>query len=44
MTKRTLLAGLAVLFAFSVTACNTIAGAGKDLQRAGESIQGAAKR
>ncbi|HRO58511.1 MAG TPA: entericidin A/B family lipoprotein [Burkholderiaceae bacterium] len=28
----------------SLGACNTIAGAGKDIERAGETIQGAAKR
>jgi predicted small secreted protein len=28
----------------SLSACNTIAGAGKDIERAGETIQGAAKK
>ena len=37
---------LLLLAAFSMsalTACNTIAGAGKDVQKAGEAIEGAAK-
>jgi len=42
--KRILTALLAGAFALSLAACNTIAGAGKDLEKAGETIQGAAKR
>lgn len=34
-----LLAGLAVL-----TGCNTVAGVGKDMQRAGEAVEDAAKK
>lgn len=29
--------------AFSLSACNTVEGAGKDIERAGEEVQGAAK-
>ncbi|WP_374430914.1 entericidin A/B family lipoprotein [Ideonella dechloratans] len=36
-----LLAGLSVVL---LTACNTIEGMGKDIQKAGESIEGAAKK
>ncbi len=34
----------ATLVGVSLSACNTIAGAGKDIERAGESIQGAARK
>ena len=40
------IASLLLLAAFSMsalTACNTVAGAGKDVQKAGEAIEGAAK-
>jgi predicted small secreted protein len=30
------------LLAISITGCNTIAGVGKDVQRAGQAVQGAA--
>jgi len=33
-----------VLCGLVLAACNTVAGMGKDIQRAGESIQGAARR
>jgi predicted small secreted protein len=33
-----------VLLAFFATACNTMQGAGKDIERGGEKIQGAAER
>jgi predicted small secreted protein len=33
---------LAVLSAFSLTACNTVEGAGRDVERAGEAVQDAA--
>ncbi|WP_417476669.1 entericidin A/B family lipoprotein [Maricaulis sp.] len=33
---------LIVLFALSVTACNTIRGAGQDIEDAGETVQDAA--
>jgi predicted small secreted protein len=39
---RTLLA--VVLLAFFATGCNTMSGAGKDIERGGEKIQGAAER
>ena len=37
-------ATLFVLAAFVLAGCNTIQGAGQDIQRAGEKIEGAAKR
>ena len=33
-----------VLLAFFATGCNTMSGAGKDIERGGEKIQGAAER
>ena len=39
---RTLMA--AVLIAFFAAGCNTMAGAGKDIERGGEKIQGSAER
>ena len=39
---RTLIA--VMLVAFFATACNTMSGAGKDIERGGEKIQGAAER
>ncbi len=42
--KRILSAVLAGAFLVSLAACNTIAGAGKDIEKAGETIQGAAKK
>lgn len=39
---RTLLA--LMLIAFFAAGCNTIAGAGKDIERGGEKLQGAAER
>jgi predicted small secreted protein len=33
-----------LIFAFVLTGCNTMAGAGKDIERGGEKIQGAADR
>ena len=33
-----------VLFAFSVTACNTMAGAGKDIQKGGEKLENSAEK
>ena len=39
---RTLLA--AALIAFFAAGCNTMEGAGKDIQRGGEKVQGAAER
>ncbi|WP_020182862.1 entericidin A/B family lipoprotein [Methylotenera sp. 1P/1] len=34
---------LVLAFAFSLSACNTMAGAGKDIQKGGEKIEGAAE-
>ncbi|RPH66087.1 MAG: entericidin A/B family lipoprotein [Burkholderiales bacterium] len=42
--KRILIALLAGAFGLSLAACNTMAGAGKDIEKAGETIQGAAKK
>jgi entericidin B len=33
-----------ITFAFGLTACNTMSGAGKDIERGGEKVQGAAER
>ena len=33
-----------LLVAFFASACNTMAGAGKDIERGGEKVQGAAER
>jgi entericidin B len=33
-----------MMFAFSLSACNTIKGMGKDVERGGEKVQGAADR
>ena len=42
--KRTVALILLSLFSLSMlSACNTMAGAGKDIQKAGEKIEGAAK-
>ena len=35
---------LMLLAAFALSACNTIAGVGKDVQRAGEVVEDAAKK
>jgi predicted small secreted protein len=42
--KRITIALLAGVFGLSLVACNTVAGAGQDLQKAGETITGAAKK
>ncbi|MFA5591674.1 MAG: entericidin A/B family lipoprotein [Lysobacteraceae bacterium] len=42
--KRLVVAMLAVCAGITLSACNTVAGAGKDIEKAGESIQGAAKK
>ena len=34
---------LILAFAITLTACNTMAGAGKDIQKGGEKIEGAAE-
>lgn len=42
-TLNLLTLGVLTLSAFSLGACNTINGAGQDIERAGESVQDAAK-
>ncbi|MFP5411668.1 MAG: entericidin A/B family lipoprotein [Gammaproteobacteria bacterium] len=42
--KKIVLILAAAALGVSLSACNTIAGAGKDIERAGETIQGAAKK
>ena len=42
--KRFVLIALAAVVGVSLTACNTVAGMGKDIEKAGESISGAAKK
>lgn len=39
--KKLVLASLAIV-SFGLTACNTVDGAGRDIERAGESVQDAA--
>ena len=41
---RKLIALACAVAALSLTACNTMQGAGKDIERGGEKIQGAAER
>lgn len=42
MKKLIALTLLAITMTISITGCNTIAGVGKDVQRAGQAVQGAA--
>ena len=42
--KRIISAVLAGAFVLSLVGCNTISGAGKDIEKAGETISGAAKK
>ena len=42
--KKTIVAALLATFAMSLTACNTIGGAGKDIERGGEKLQDASKK
>lgn len=35
---------IALTFAFALAGCNTVAGAGKDVQKAGEKLEDAAKK
>jgi len=42
-TMKTLLATLAAVFIATLAGCNTIEGAGKDLERGGEKVQDTAK-
>ena len=44
MTRNISLLLLAIAAAMVLGGCNTIEGAGKDIQKAGEKIEGAAKR
>ena len=42
--KRVLMLALLGMFSMAVlSACNTVAGAGKDMQKVGEKVEGAAK-
>ncbi len=42
--KQISIAALIALFAVVITGCNTIQGVGKDVQKAGEKIEDAAKK
>ena len=42
--KKTLIAIAALMMTVSLTACNTFAGAGKDVERGGEKMQNAAEK
>ncbi len=42
--KRILSAALMAAFALSAIGCNTVKGVGQDVQKAGEKIEGAAKK
>ena len=42
--KRILSAALLPAFVLSVVGCNTVKGVGQDVQKAGEKIEGAAKK
>ena len=44
MFKQLSLVLAAVLTLLTVSACNTVQGVGRDIERAGEGIQGAAKK
>jgi predicted small secreted protein len=44
MIKRITTAMLALVVGTTLAGCNTMAGMGKDIERAGEKIQGAAKK
>jgi predicted small secreted protein len=41
---KTLISTLILAFCFAITGCNTIKGAGQDIQKAGEKIEDAAKK
>jgi entericidin B len=43
MFKKLMICGAAIAFAASLTACNTVQGAGKDIERGGEKVQDASK-
>ncbi|MBL8312031.1 MAG: entericidin A/B family lipoprotein [Burkholderiales bacterium] len=42
--KRILISAFVALFAVALAGCNTIQGVGKDVQKAGEKIEDAAKK
>ena len=42
--KKTIATLLALSFLAALAGCNTMAGAGKDIERGGEKVQGAAER
>jgi predicted small secreted protein len=42
--KKLALVAMAFLTTLALTGCNTISGFGKDMQKAGEKIEGAAKK
>jgi entericidin A len=44
MLKKLLLLPLVLMFAVSLSACNTMAGAGKDIQKGGEKIEDSAQK
>ena len=41
---KTLLTFLAIAFTLTAAGCNTVKGVGQDIQKAGEKIEGAAKK
>ncbi|MCM5569552.1 entericidin A/B family lipoprotein [Burkholderiaceae bacterium FT117] len=44
MMRKSVLILLAAFVGVSLSACNTVAGMGKDIEKAGETISGAAKK
>ena len=44
MKKNVLMLVVAVSYLFALSGCNTIAGAGQDIQKGGEKIEDAAKK
>jgi predicted small secreted protein len=44
MARKLTTAVMALLLGATLAGCNTIAGFGKDMERAGEKVQGAAKK
>ncbi len=42
--KRTIAATMLAVFSLVLTACNTVNGAGKDIERGGEKLQDASKK
>ncbi|RMH93387.1 entericidin A/B family lipoprotein [Lysobacter pythonis] len=41
--KRLIIVSLLAMFSLGLTACNTVAGAGKDVQKVGEKMEGKAQ-